>query len=148
MTHHAGQSGQPAPQARLKVARHGALAECRVNNQAPQSPAGTAESFSQGNNPMPFSKSSLIHDQSSSWHDAAPDYGYRAPLYKLSRPCGTLIPCGTSTRHSANAACRATFRACLRHFVYKMTAESLQRWPPSYAVDQAGSSCLSEPYWG
>jgi hypothetical protein len=47
MTHHVGQSGQPAPQARLKVARHGALAECRVNNQAPQSPAGTAEPASE-----------------------------------------------------------------------------------------------------
>jgi hypothetical protein len=35
-----------------------------------------------------------------------------------------------------------------RHFVYKMTTESLQRWPSSYAVDQAGSSCLSERYWG
>jgi hypothetical protein len=35
-----------------------------------------------------------------------------------------------------------------RHFVYTMTTESLQRQAPSYAIDEAGSSCLSEHYWG
>ena len=125
MIYQAGQASQPAPQAQLKVARHGALAECRVNNQAPQSPAGTAESFSQGNHPMPFQNHLEFIIKT------LPGMMLRLITDIERHGRNSVVPAGLSSRVEQVPGTPLTLRAGLLsgraylHSVYKLTAESL-----------------------